>query len=69
MKFPPKRISRYIFDNGQDKRIFKKLMQLEQSSLDAREKKLIALLFSQLENDWRTPLEKFVDILLKSKKA
>src|SRR3989344_5787061 len=64
MKFPPKRKSVYVFDNTQDKRIFKKLGKLSKRKLTKSEEKLVAFLYSQLERDWRTPLEKFVDKLV-----
>ncbi|MEW5805399.1 MAG: hypothetical protein AB1721_01580 [Patescibacteria group bacterium] len=65
MKFPPKSKTKYIFDNAQDKRIFQKLMKFSKKKLNREQKDLIKMMFSQLEDDWRTPLEKFIDKLLK----
>jgi len=65
MKFPPKPKTPYILDKAQDKRIMRKLNQLSKRKLSKNEEKLTKLLYSQLETDWRTPLEKFIDQLLK----
>jgi len=65
MKFPPKPKNTYVLTGLQDRRIFRKLQKLPKKKLFPKEEKLIALLYSQLENDWRTPLEKFIDKLLR----
>lgn len=65
MKFPPKPKTSYLFPKEQDKVIFDKLSKFEKCKLNAENEKLIKLLYSQLEDDWRTPLEEFTDELLK----
>ena len=62
MEFPPKSKTPYILDKEQDQRIFAKLAQFKDKSLDHAED-LIKFLYTQLETDWRTPLEEFVDRL------
>jgi len=65
MKFPPKPRTPYILDDPQNKRIFEKLGKFSEKKIDKDKEKLIKLLYSQLEDDWRMPLEKFIDRLLK----
>lgn len=65
MKFPPKPKTAYILKAKQDRRIFRKLQKLSKEKRDLKDEKLLVLLYSQLEDDWRTPLEKFIDGLLK----
>ncbi|MDO8664804.1 MAG: hypothetical protein Q7K44_04665 [Candidatus Liptonbacteria bacterium] len=65
MKFPPKPKTPYILDKAQDRRIMRKLNMLSKIKFNKNDEKLIKLLYSQLETDWRTPLEKFIDQLLK----
>ncbi len=66
MKFPPKPKTPYQFENEQDKRIFDKLARFEGEKLTKKDEELIKFLYSQLEDDWRTPLEEFIDKLLKN---
>lgn len=54
-----------MLDNAQDKRIFKKLARLAKCELGPEQERLIKFLYSQLEQNWRAPLEKFVGKLLK----
>ena len=61
----PKPKTKYILDTPQDQRIFKKLQMLSKKKLSDKKKQLIKLLYSQLEKDWQTPLEKFIDRLVK----
>ena len=65
MKFPPKPKTPYLFPKEQDKIIFEKLSKFKDRKLSKDEENLIKFLYSQLEDDWRTPLEKFIDKLLK----
>ena len=65
MKFPLKPKTPYILNNGQDQRIFSKLEKFNNKNLIPEQEKLIKLLYTQLETDWRTPLEEFIDELLK----
>lgn len=64
MEFPPKPKTKYVLDNEQDKRIFEKLAKFEGKKISPEDEELIKFLYSQLEEDWRTPLEEFVDKLL-----
>jgi len=61
----PKPKTKYILDKSQDQRIFGKLKKLSRKRLSIEQQKLAKLLYSQLEDDWRTPLEEFVDRLIK----
>lgn len=63
MKIPPKPKTFYVLDNDQNKRIMEKLNKL--AAKDLHDDELLKLLYSQLETDWGTPLEKFIDELLK----
>ncbi len=65
MKFPPKSKTSYILDKPQDRRIFEKLGKFSKVKLDKEKEALLKFLYSQLEDDWQTPLEKFVDRLNK----
>lgn len=67
MKFPPEPNTPYVLDKEQDQSIFAKLDKLKGSRLTEKQEELIKLLYSQLETDWRTPLEEFVDKLLENK--
>ncbi|MDO8482134.1 MAG: hypothetical protein Q7S75_03585 [bacterium] len=65
MKFPPKPKTAYVLDNAQDKRVFKKLATLSKRIANPTEERLVRFLYSQLESNWRTPLELFINKLLK----
>jgi len=69
MEFPPIPTTKYLLPDEQDKRIFDKLGKLVQCELSQQEEVLVKLLYSQLEDDWRSPLESFVDQLLVNKKV
>jgi len=62
MKIPPDSKTPYVLDKEQDKRILEKLNKLAKK--DFSNEKLLKFLYSQLETDWRTPLEEFIDELL-----
>ena len=64
MKIPPKPKTPYVLDSAQDRRILGKLNKLGKKKIDREKEKILKLLYSQLETDWRTPLEKFIDKLL-----
>ena len=63
MEIPPKPKTPYVLDKEQDKRIMEKFNKLAEQGFE--NEKLLRLLYSQLETDWRTPLEEFIDELLK----
>lgn len=65
MKFPPKPKTPYLFLKEQDKVIFDNLAKFKEKKLTKKDEELVKLLYSQLEDDWRTPLENFIDKLLK----
>ncbi|OGM90105.1 hypothetical protein A2108_00475 [Candidatus Wolfebacteria bacterium GWA1_42_9] len=65
MKLPPRPKTPYILDKEQDKCIFKKLNKFKNRKLSKDKEKLVRFLYTQLERNWRTPLEKFIDRLLK----
>jgi len=67
MKFPPTPKTKYVLDKEQDKMIFKKLARFEDKKLNKEDKELVKFLYSQLEDDWRTPLKKFIDKLFKKR--
>jgi len=66
MEFPPKAKTKYVFDNEQDKIIFEKLAKFDGKNISLEDEELIKFLYSQLEDDWRTPLEEFIDKLLEN---
>ncbi len=65
MKFSPEPKTLYILDKEQDQRIFAKLEQFKNKKLTPEHEELIKFLYTQLETDWRTPLEEYIDKLLK----
>jgi len=69
MEFPPKSKTPYRLENEQDKIIFDKLAKFEDKKLGAEDEELVKFLYSQLEDDWRAPLEKFVDKLFNEKQT
>src|SRR3989344_4733749 len=52
-------------EKEQDQHIFAKLEQFKNKKLIPEQEELIKLLYTQLETDWRTPLEEYIDKLLK----
>ena len=52
---------KYVLKTAQDARILEKIKALEKLRLSKRKKLLLKFCKSQLLDDWRTPLEKFVD--------
>ncbi len=67
MKFPPEPKTPYILDKEQDQRIFKKLEKFKDHNLTKEQEELVKFFYTQLETDWRTPLEELIDKLLKDK--
>ncbi len=55
---------KYVLKTKQDERILEKTKRLGRLARTQPEKKLVRFLKTQLEEDWRTPLEKFVDAAL-----
>ena len=65
MKYPPEPKTPYILDKEQDQRIFAKLEQFKDKKLTPEQEELVKFLYTQLETEWQTPLEEFIDKLLK----
>lgn len=61
----PKERKRYVLGETRDYIILAKLKFLESRKLSKRDRDLLRLLRTQLERDWRKPLIKFLDQLLK----
>ena len=56
---------KYVLSTDEDYEILAKIEKLEKMELTKEEKFLLKLLKSQLEHDWRRPLIKFLDKMLK----
>lgn len=52
-------------DEKRDYQILKKVYQLEKRKLTREQKELVTFLKTQLEDDWRAPLIKYLNKLLK----
>ena len=65
IKLTPKERKRYVLGETRDYVILAKLKFLESRKLLKRDRDLLRLLRTQLERDWRKPLIKFLDQLLK----
>ncbi len=69
MKIKAKDKKRYALVEKRDYQILEKIYQLEKCKLTASDKKLLRFLRTQLLDDWRKPLLKFLDGLAKKYKA
>lgn len=67
MEFPPKPKTPYVLDKEKYRVIFDKLAKFKDKKLTAEDEEMIKFLYSQLETDWETPLEQFIDKLLNKK--
>ena len=56
---------KYVLATQKDIKILRKCKELEKRRLTKGERILVKLVKTQLEEDWRTPLRKAVDKLLK----
>lgn len=56
---------KYVLKTEQDYDILRKIKQLEKKKLSNADKELVTFLRTQLEEDWRTPMIKQLDELLK----
>lgn len=56
---------KYALSTDLDFEILDKCKKLEKTLLSKNDKEIVALIKSQLQDDWRAPLLKFLDILLK----
>lgn len=59
---------KYVLKTDQDYEILDKIHQLEKQKLSAEDRELIKFIRTQLEDDWRTPIIKLLDKLLKKYK-
>jgi len=68
MKIKEKDKKKYVLGEKRDFSILEKIYELEKCQLSKQDKKDINLIRSQLERDWRKPLIKFLNNLLKKYK-
>lgn len=59
---------RYVLSTDQDYKILDKIKQLEKQKLGDEDKKLVKFIRTQLKDDWRTPIMKLLDRVLKKYK-
>lgn len=59
---------RYIMSTDEDYIILGKIYQLERKRLSATDKRMVNFIRTQLEHDWRLPLIKHLDKLIKKYK-
>jgi hypothetical protein len=65
MKLPPKPLTMYPLPTDQDRRIFQKLSLFQGKQMTPADQSLVELFYSQLEENWRDPLESTIDQMLK----
>ena len=65
MKIPDKDKKKYVLAERRDYIILDKIYQLEKKGLSKEDKKLVKFIRTQLERNWRRPIIKFLDQLLK----
>jgi ATP phosphoribosyltransferase regulatory subunit HisZ len=65
LKIKAKDKKRYPLKEAGDYKILEKIYELEKCKLSLGDKKILNLVRTQLENDWRKPLLKFLDSLAK----
>ena len=58
----------YIIKDKKDFILLSKIKELEKKELNKRDKEIVKLIRTQLKNDWRTPLIKYLNKLLKKYK-
>ena len=61
----PQDRKRYILSTDQDYLILGKIYELERKKLSDKDKTLVKLVRTQLEHHWRTPIIRFLNLLLK----
>lgn len=64
-KINPIEKKKYVLSTDSDFIILNKCKKLEKKKLDKRDKQIINLIKNQLEEDWRTPLIKYLNKLLR----
>ncbi|NQS90058.1 ClbS/DfsB family four-helix bundle protein [Patescibacteria group bacterium] len=60
-----KDLKRYVLSTNQDYEILEMIYKLEDKKLLAQDKRLVQLIRTQLEDDWRAPLQKILGTLFK----
>jgi len=65
IKFKKEDLEKYALKTKQDFEILEKIYQLEEGDLDKNDEKLVKFIRTQLEDDWRTPIVKLLDQMLK----
>ena len=58
---------RYVLKDKKDLIILQKIKELEKKKLNKEDKDIIKLIRTQLEKEWRNPLIKYLNKLLKKK--
>jgi len=56
---------RYVLKDDRDYQILGEIYKLEKCKLSAEDKKMVSFIRTQLEDDWRKPLFKVLDRLVK----
>lgn len=64
----PQDKNKYILKEARDYQILKKIYQLEKYKLSIVDVKTLKLIKTQLENNWRKPLIKYLDGLIRKYK-
>lgn len=65
MKLTAKDKKRYVLKEDRDYQILGEIYKLEKCKLSAEDKRMVELIRTQLEYDWRKPLLKTLDQLVK----
>lgn len=55
---------KYVLKTKQDERILEKIKRLEKKKLTKTKKRLVKFCRSQLKDNWRDPMERFIDDML-----
>lgn len=56
----------YVLKDKKDFEILKKIKLIEKNRLNKKDKEIIKLIRTQLKDDWRTPLIKYLNKMLRS---
>ena len=66
MRINSKDKKKYVLKDKEDYKILEKIYNLEKYKLSKKDKELVNLARTQLEKEWRKPLMKFLDKLIKN---
>lgn len=64
-KINPRDKKKLVLEEKRDYEILEKIYQLERKKLNKKQRELVKFLKTQLEDDWRRPLLRFLNKLLK----